>query len=262
MVIDSYIKRAETHLHTEQEAIDAKLDAYDAFISRVNKLQPDQRPSSAAGIGNIRTTHQYVDVSDTDHCKTIRKIFADTIRSHSVADVAKPESLLETIQEEFSETIAVALAPTTNASFTPEVKQMVLSDAKSQRMMIIASQQALNKEESQLTDTAEITSNITDWISNANETPLSDLSFESLMQRHETLATYCNHCEIVACKRQDFLRESTNNGIDANIRHQIFIPYVYQDMEVNYPVLATVANLASTCKACQRSIRDHLSRRV
>jgi hypothetical protein len=41
--------------------------------------------------------------------------------------------VLDTIREEFTDAIAVALAPTTEASFTAELKQMVLAEAWSRR---------------------------------------------------------------------------------------------------------------------------------
>lgn len=262
MTIETDIERAQTCLRAEQEAIDAKLNAYETFISRVSKLQPNQTSSSAVGINGVGTTHLSTDGSSTDHCRMVRTAFAETIRPHSVADIDESESLLETIREEFSDTIAVTLAPATEASFSPELKQMVLSEAKSQRMAIMASRQALGKEESQLSDTAETAANITDWITTANETPLLSLGFDALKQRHEKLTIHRNRCEKLARERQEFLRKSTNKGIDAGIRHRIFILYLYQDLPVDHPVLATVAELDVTCKSYQQNVRYHLARRV
>ncbi|OYR50821.1 hypothetical protein [Halorubrum sp. Ea8] len=54
-------------------------------------------------------------------CREVRRAFHETARPHSLADVddADAESLLETVRSEFTESVAVALAPTTDASSTP-----------------------------------------------------------------------------------------------------------------------------------------------
>jgi hypothetical protein len=258
MAVDTYLDHARTCVHAEQEAIDAKLDAYETFMRRVRDLETEQTPSSTAGITTAGgATHLSADGSGTDRCQTVRTAFDETIRPHSVADVNGTESLLETIREEFTDEIAVALAPTTAASFTPELKQVVLAEARSRRSEAAALQNALDREDEYLTDAAEAVTDIIDWIVDANESPLTDLGFDALQQRYETLASHRDRCEEVARDRQEFLQKTTNNGIDAGVRHRSLIPYLYQDFPVDHPVLATVATLGDTCQECQRTVRDH-----
>lgn len=263
MSVDTYIEQARTRVRAEQEAIDEKLDAYETFIRRVTELETDQTPSSAAGVttdGGV--THIATDTSGPDRCRTVLTAFDETIRPHSVADIDEPESVLETISEEFSDAIAVALAPTTDASFTPEIKQMVVAEARSRRTETVALQKALGREDAHLDDAANTVDDIIGWVVDANETPLTDLGFDALKRRHETLASYRDCCEEMARDRQAFLRGTTNNGIDAGVEHRSLIPYVYTDFPVDHPVLATVATLDETCRACQRAVRDHLIRRA
>jgi hypothetical protein len=263
MAVDTDIGQARTRVRAEQETIGEKMDAYDTFIRRVTELQTDQTSSSTAGITTTGgTTHLSADASSTDRCRTVRTAFAETIRPHCVADVDEAESLLETIREEFTDAIAVTLAPTTEASFTPKLKQMVLAEARSRRSEAAALQKALGREDAQLDDAAAAVDDITGWIVDANETPLTDLGFDALKQRHETLATHRGRCEDVARDRQAFLQETTNDGVDAGVRHRSLTPYLYQDFSVDYPVLATVAKLDKTCQGCQRTVRDHLVRRA
>jgi len=207
-------------------------------------------------------THISADASSADGCRTVRTAFAETIRPHSVADIDESESLLETIREEFTDAIAVALAPTSETSFTPELKQMLLAEARSRRSEATALQKALEREETHLDDAANTVNDAIAWIVDANETPLTDLGFDTLKQRHETLASHRDRCEEVAHDRQEFLRGTTNNGVDAGVRHRSLIPYLYQDFPVDHPVLATVATLESTCRECQRTVRNHLIRRA
>jgi len=263
MVVDTYIEQARTRARSEQEAIAEMRDAYEAFINRVQKLQPEQAPPSVAGLTTAGgVTHLSADASNTDGCRPVRRAFAETIRPHSVADLDENESLLETICEEFTDTIAVALAPTTEASFTPDLKRMVLTEAQSRRAEATALRKALEREEAHLDEADGAVDDIIAWIVDANETPLTDLSFDALQQRHETLASHRDYCNEVARDRQEFLQKTTNNGVDAGVRHKSLMPYLYQDFPVDHPVLATVTTLDETCQECQRTVRDHLVRRA
>lgn len=262
MAVDTYIEQARTRVRAEQEATDEKLDAYETFIRRVGDLQTDQTPSSVAGVTAAGGTHLSTDASSTDRCRTVRTAFAETIRPHSVADIEETESLLETIHEEFTDAIAVALAPTTEASFTPELKRMVVAEAQSRRSEATALQMALEREEAHLDDAAEAVDDIIAWIVDTNGTPLTDLGFDALEQRHEALAGHRDRCEEVARDRQELLQATTNNGIDAGVRHRSLVPYLYQEFPVDHPVLATVATLDAACQECQRTVRDHLARRA
>ncbi|PHQ46167.1 hypothetical protein DJ68_08820 [Halorubrum sp. C3] len=262
MVVDTYIEQARTRARSGQDAITEMRDAYEAFIRRVQKQQPEQTPSSAAGLTTAGgVTHLSADPSSTDGCQPVRKAFAETIRPHSVADLDETESLLETIREEFTDAIAVALAPTTEASFTPDLKRMILTQAQSRRAEATALWKALEREEAHLDDASNAVDDIVAWIVDANETPLTDLGFDALQQRHETLTDHRDRCDEMAYDRQAFLEATTNNGVDVGVRHRSLMPYLYQDSPVDHPVLATVATLDETCQKCQRTVRDHLVRR-
>jgi len=263
MTVDTHIQQARARVRAEQEAIDARRDAYEAFIRRVRELQPEQPPSSVTGITAAGgATRLSEDTAGSDRCRTVRTAFAETVQPHSVADVDGAEPLLETIREEFTDAITVALAPTTDASFTPELKQMVLAEAGSRRSEAAALRKTLRREDAELDGVAETVDDVIAWVVDTNETPLTDLGFDALKQRHETLAGHRARCEEVARDRQEFLRGTTNNGAESGVRHRSLVPYLYRDFPVDHPVLATVATLESTCRECQRAVRDHLVRRA
>jgi len=263
MAVDTYIEQARTRVRSEQEVIDEKLDAYEAFIRRVRELQAEQTTSSTAGLTTAGgAIHLSADASSANGCRTVRTAFVETIRPHSVADIDGTESLLETIREEFTDAIAVALTSTTEASFTPELKQMVLAEAQSRESEAAALREALEREETHLDEAGAAVDDIIAWIVDANETPLTDLGFGALKQRHETLADHRDRCDAVARNRQEFLEWTTNNGVEAGVRHRSLIPSLYQDFPVDHPVLATVATLDETCQECQQTVRNHLVWRV
>jgi hypothetical protein len=263
MVVDTYIEQARTRARSEQEAIAEMQDAYKTFIERVQKLQPDRPPSSVAGLTRAGgVTHLSANASNTDGCRPVRRAFAETIRPHSVADIDETEPLLETIRKEFTDAIAVALTPTTEASFTPDLKRMVLVETRSRQSEATALRKALECEEAHLDEASAAVDSMITWIADANETPLTDLNFDALQQRHEILDSHRDRCEAMARARQEFLQKTTKNGVDAGVRHRRLTPYLYQDFSVDHPVLATVTRLNETCQECQRAVRAQLVRRA
>lgn len=262
MTVETYLDRARTRVQAEQDAVDAKLDAYDAFIRQVTDLQPDPTPTPTAGLTTTGGTQLTVDPPTDDQCGTVRTVFAETVRPHSVATFDEPESLLETLREEFTDAVAVALAPTTEASFTPDLKRMVTTEAQSRRSEASALRRTLDRETGHLEEAGTAVDEITAWIADADETPLTQLGFDALAGRHDTLATHRDRCTELARHRQEFLQQATNAGIEIGVRHRSLVPYLYRDFPIDHPVLATVATLDDTCAACQRAVRVHLVRRA
>jgi hypothetical protein len=262
MSIHTHIHDAIARVRTEQEAVDAKLDAIDQFIDRVEDCSPVSSPVSGqsvtATVGGVSQRSH----STPDRCGTVRRAFDETIQPHSVDDIDGEESLHETITAELSESVAVALAPTTNTTFSLTVKQGVISQASARRVETETFALALEREVTQLEDAAGVVDEITEWIGTADETPLSHLGFEELQARHETLAAYRSRCAELAQHRQSFLDGVTNNGGEVGVSHRSLPEYVYQDFPVDHPVLATVARLDETCTDCQRAVRKHLTRRA
>jgi len=116
------------------------------------------------------------------------------------------------------------------------------------------------REQSHLEAAGESVKEVTSWIASADETPLTDLDFDALCRRHETLADHRACCVNLADERQQFLRKTTGRA-EAGIAHRQLLPLLYDDFGVDHPVLATVASLEETCTECQRTVRRHLTRR-
>lgn len=260
MTVTTYIERARERATAERRVVDAKLEAFDAFVDRVETLPPEPRSSAASSItapvgGSARGS-----VATDDRCRTVRTAFDETIRARGVADESEP--LLEAIRSQFTESIAAALAPTTESTFSPNLKRMILSEATARRAEAAVLGRALDREGAHLKHAREAVDDVTAWIADADETPLTDLGFGTLRRRHETLATHRGRCDELARRRQAFLRNTTNEGVEIGVRHRSLLPSLYEDFPVDHPLLATLVRLDSACAECQRAVREHLVRRV
>lgn len=262
MGVETHVHQARTRAQAEWEAVDAKVDAYDAFVDRVMDVPTAPTPSATPRATATAGALSQGGAPTGERCRRVRNAFAETVRPHSVDDVDGSESVLETVQSELSNSVAVALAPTTEPSFTPELKRVVVSVASTRRTESKVLRRAIAREDARLERAAETVDDIVEWITEANESSLNDLDFEALRQRHETLARHRERCDELAGRRQEFVRSTTNEGVDVGIRHQRLVSYLYEDFPVEFPVLATVARLDAACAECQRAVRRHLVRRV
>jgi len=249
----------------EQDQIAELLSAYDTFGSGVSQLSVDSPPAAGSrsptggGLESMSSTVRN-EPSD-DRIQQVRELFADTVRSHSTDQVDESEPLVVTIREELGDELALALSPSTNTVFTVDLKRAVLSSVDQCRAELKAMETGLAVETESLRTACSVRESITDWLT-ADHPPLSTLDFEQLRQRHEQLAAHRRRCEQLAADRQSTLHETTNHAVSAEISHWTLVAYLYQPLSTANPVLSLVAHLIDLCVDCQRTVRNHLVRRV
>lgn len=262
----TYIDAAVERVDTERGAAAAKLSAIESFVDRVESISPAssrvQAPSVAGSGGVARQT----DASGSRGCESVRNAFAETVHPHTATDATEsPDgsvSLQAAIRGEFTESIAVALAPASDVSFSPRVKQAVLTAARNRRSELTVLCRTLDRERASLRVGAEAVDAISAWITAADETPLTEFGFDALRGRHETLAAHRERCDEVAADRQSFLAATTGHEGEAGLRHRDLAASLYGGLAVDHPVLTTVARLDDACQECQRAVRAHLVRRA
>ncbi|GAB3689072.1 hypothetical protein GCM10028857_24000 [Salinarchaeum chitinilyticum] len=259
-MVTTHVDRARDRIDAERDAVEAKQAAFDSFVDRVEELSPAPSTTGAvatAANGLLARTSSPND----DGCAAVRSAFAETVRPHSVDDLDDPEPLLETIRSELSDSIAVALAPTTDTTLSPGLVELIVSEARKRRAEAAVFRRALDREAAQLAAAADVVDEITGWIVEADERPLSELGFDALRRRHERLASDRDRCEALAMDRQAFLQGTTSEGAELGVRHRHILEYCYQDFPIDHPVLVTVVRLDDVCADCQRAVRKHLVRR-
>jgi len=262
MAVTTHVDHARSRIRAEREAVERRREAFATFADRIASLPTEPARSTTPGVTATAGIQPNGESTTTDRCRTVRRLFAETIRPHSVADGDDSESLLATIRTELTDTIAVALATTTEAPFSAELKEAIVAETRVRRAEAETFERALDRERARLDDAASTVGRITSWIADADETSLLDLGFDTLQARHETLATHRDRCQELADRRQAFLHDTTDGESGARIDHRKLVAYLYEDFPVDYPILSTVVRLDSACTECQRSVRNHLVRRV
>lgn len=263
-MIETHVDRARDAVERERELLAEEGAAYEEFCDRIRSLSttevaPGTGARGAAPGGVVAGTAR-PDAGGAA-CEQAREAFAETVQPYSVADV-DDEPLLETIREELGDGVALALAPTTDPGFTTQTKGAILSAARERRRGIEATIDALDSEAESLHAAGDAVDEITDWLAEADETPLSTLGFDGLRDRHERLADHRDRVAALLDDRQELLASTTGRNRSADITHRSLVRYLYEPLPVVYPVLSTLTRLYDLLGDCQRTVREHLTRRA
>jgi hypothetical protein len=265
MTVETHVQDALDRATTERAHVAEKGTAFQEFGAAVREVDPAAGPSQTGGPmadGGVAVSATGYCAGGTETgCKRVRELFEETVGQ--VSDVQNSqETTIETIRAEFCEEVALALSSHSESNFTPNVKQVVLTAAGNRRQELGALEKALCTERDSLDAAAESVTEITAWLAAADQTPLLDLSFEELRERHEQLATFREQCDRIGKQRQETLETTTSFEGSAGIEHDGVVTYLYDDFPATYPVLSTTTRLDEVCAECQHAVRDHLTRRV
>ncbi|EMA35449.1 DUF7260 family protein [Halobiforma nitratireducens] len=245
-------------LETEQTHVEDKLAAVGQFEDAIEEIEPVREPAARAHAtdGGVTTiSHRRSELND--RCRRVRALFADTVRSYSIEDVDGSEPLLETIRAEFGDEIAIALAPSTASRFTPPVKQAIRSATRQRREELETMARTLTQERESLESTAGELEQVAAATSSMDPASLLELGFDELAERHENLETQRERCRRLCRKRQTQIHQRVGR-----LSRDDLAEFLYSDLSVSYPVLATAIALSRRCLDSQRLVRDHLVRRV
>ena len=252
---------------TEQEKINDKLKAFDRFAVEVSRISVSSEIESTGTTTVYNGNQQPPSVAtqsipDNDpRIQKVRSLFAKIVRPHSLEDIEQPEPLLVTIREEFSEEIALGLAPSTSRNFTKNLKSTILSSADQCQSDLKAMDKGLAAEKRNLKKAISLSESLNEWLISERKR-FEQEDFEKLKNQHEQLDDFRNQCKQLAVDRQSVIHTKTNNTPSANMSHIILMDYLYQPLPVKYPILSATAQMADACDTRQRVIRKYLTQCV
>jgi len=266
MSIETHIDGAMTRVEREQTHVEAERRAYERFQSGVASLspQPAATPSTgpSPGGGTPSATGGPQHNAATTDADRVRELFTETVRPHSVADLDAGGPLIETIREELGDSLALVLAPGTDADVTLQVQSAICSKTRQRLRELDAMSGALDREAESLQAAARDCRTVTEWVTDHNQTSLLQFGFSELQRRHDRLSTHRERCDDRLRVRQETVQATTSRGGKTGLEHRSLVTYLYRGFPVSYPVLSTMTRLDALVVDCQRTVRDHLTRRV
>ncbi|MEF8785214.1 MAG: hypothetical protein V5A45_04720 [Haloarculaceae archaeon] len=257
MTVETHIHHARKRVESERTVVASKREGFDSFTERVKELSasgPNVEQAGQAVAGGIAARSV---TQGTDQRERVRSAFAETVGQQTDAD-----SVLLSLQQELSEDVALALAPTTNASFTPQLQRQLLTQVTAREQELAVTDSALRRELDSIETHLDTVDSVVTWLVENDETPLSELSFPVLRTRHEKLEEFRQTCNERIAARQELLAATTSEDGQVGVSHRGLVESLYENFPVDYPVLATTTRLLDACDDAQRAVRDHLVRRV
>jgi hypothetical protein len=254
MTGEQALQGARERVTAERSAVAAKADALGTFADRLESLSPTQvtRESATQTVGG-----QLAAGGGTDRRSTVRDTFGETVTPHAEAD-----STLEAVRTELGEGAALALAPTTQTVFTPELRSQLLAATGTRIDELAVTELALDREADQIESVHDTVTELLNRLRTADEPSLSALGFEALRARHDRLDAWERELERVAERRQSFLHGTTSDSGQVGVNNRDLVRSLYEDFAADYPALSTIAGLHGTFENCRFAVRDHLVRRA
>lgn len=257
MTIETHLHRACERVETERTTLAERRDGLRDFADSIrsiatvgpggNQVSGTVTAPVAAGAGG----------TGIDRRDRLRSAFAESVEPYAESD-----STLAALRDELGEDAALALAPTTEVQFTRTLQKQLLSAVTARQRELAATCEALDREAAHLSDAVETIDAVIEWLTTADEQPLSELGFDRLHKRHDRLDTYRSECAALAADRQEFLAGNTSHVGQVGVSNRDLVESAYVDFPVTYPVLSTTTRLIEVCEDAQQAVRAHLVRRA
>lgn len=246
----------------ERDRIREKVEAFGEFRERVADVSvggdseggPSARSSGATPSGSALAVRSS-STSAADGAATVREAFRETVLPYADAD-----SMQEAMADELSPELTAALSPAAGG-VTRGLQRQLVSRADERRRECRLLADGIEGERERVRDVAAELDRITDWLAEADQTPLLQLGFEELRARHDRLSSFRETCDSLAAERQAAVRSTRSDGL-TGIREAELVDHLYAEFADDHPVLADLAELDAVLADCQRAVRDHLCARV
>jgi hypothetical protein len=234
-----------------QRLVDEK-DAFTAFQREIEQIKPAPAGSIPETVSTRRAT-----ASGRPEFVRVQNAYESTVMavSHYTEDYG--DTYRDSLSEEFGPEIAALL--TEGTMFDSRCKHILLSaiaDALQRRKLLL---EVTRQEEESVATAREQLAPIRDEIAEIESEPFGDCTFGSLEALYSRLGVLEQHCADCLETRQCALNKQRDEfawQIDA----PDFPIYLYRTLDVDYPVLASIADISDRIESCRNEIEAEMYR--
>ncbi|ELZ91621.1 hypothetical protein C440_14944 [Haloferax mucosum ATCC BAA-1512] len=206
--------------------------AFQKDVAAVKATAPAATPMAVTAIG--RRQH-----SDGALAR-VRRAYERTVMSVPHYDEEYDDSFEDSVSAEFGPDVATAFRSA--SVFSPALRQTVASAAAtavSERAEFIrVVDEEIDSIESMHDDIASLTARLSEF----DDTPLSDRGFDELLALHDGLADLRGRLDALVVERQATI--ANHRRALSSLDHDV-TEFLYENLSVRYPVLATAAAVAA-----------------
>lgn len=251
------IRNALPKVREERKRTETERDAFGQFVDRVSELDaPEVRANGGVGLRNLMA----VNTRRTDEqFEAVERAYRETVMAVPHYEEEYDESFEAHMRAEFGDEIATAVI--TGEQFTPRVKEALVqagTEAREQRAIFLES---LEQELDTLEETKATLTDIEAQLEEASARPLRERSFDSIAEMCLRIQRLEQRCERLINQRQERIHNGRRFGL-RTMTAEDFHTYLYQRLDVNYPVLSDGTELMGRLKAAKRRGIRMLTRRV
>lgn len=256
------VAAAVVHLRRGREACEAERDrlfaerrAFQQFVRRVENLETATTAGTPVPAGATASLSHSAEGDDLDD---VVEAYRDTVMSVEHYESDYDEPLRENMTAELGADVTTAVLD--GREFHPQLKMAIMSkctDAYEQRTNVLDD---IDDEVSELARASEEIESVEATLERLDRHSLLNKSFDELREDYDALCALEGDCEDLLADRQRTVakREPSPNPTEGHDFHS----YLYDPLDVSYPVLSAALSTLSTVRSARQRILDSISRRV
>jgi hypothetical protein len=248
------LRRAREECDHERDRLLTERRAFEQFASRVASLDPVE-PSGAVTDGGTAALGRS---SGGDGLAAVETAYRETVMSVDHYDTDYGESLRENMATELGADVATAVLD--GGTLHPQLKAAIVrkcGEAHDHRTAVLRD---VDDEAASLESAREELGRVEGTVDDLDATPLLEKSFDDLRREYGALGELAGDCEALLDSRQATVADR-EPGADPDDAHE-FYAYLYDPLDVSYPVLSSALSTLSTVRTARRRVLDSLTRRV
>ena len=253
----AHLADARDVLAEERSRIRAEARAFATFADRLTEVEVSatgavtKAPGTATVLDTTATT-------GTDLTK-VKDVYRETVMSVPHYEEEYREPLPMNMGIEFGEDVASAVQG--NTGLTPQLKHTLVErsrTARDQRMTLL---RQLEGETEALDDAERELAKARRSARRVEQAPLEEYSFDQLTAEWHLLSDRERECKTVLTERQESIRERDRETRRVN-SGPTFEEYLYDPLEVTYPVLDAGTDLLERVRAVRTRVENVLATRA
>lgn len=252
--LPNYIPRAQSVVAIEHTRTTAEYDALQQFATHCRRIEPTTAHTTTPS-EMIDSMHTLIGESQQDgSLQRLCEVYRQTVMAVPHYEDEYDEPLAENLAGEVGEELATAL--TSEQHLTPHLIQTLhhaVQQAAAERDAFLTD---LDREATALDTTHAILTDITQWLADRTVQPFGNWSIDERYAAHDTLRTYEQQCDTLATERQETLH--TGRITTSRIESDLFTTYLYQSLDITYPVLADLAAVGELLEQARHRVEQSL----
>lgn len=230
----------------ERASVRAEYDALAVFDRRVAELSTVTVSPGPPLVADPQPSGQSLE--------RVRTAYAETVMDVPHYETEYGDTVAESLAAEFGDDLAAALLNGT--ALTPELRDAVraaTTAARSEREEFL---DVLDREADSLATAADDVGDLRGALDALDDRPLSTRRFDGLHDLWSTLRDFESRVDGVALCRQETIRSHRSDlpGVPTDL-----CEYLYADLSVSYPALATLADLGDDLERARRRVARALA---